>query len=406
VLIAPDCFGGTLTAAEAAAALTTGWLRGAPHDDVVTLPLADGGPGFVDIVAAATGGDVVPVVVTGPLGDPVPAAVLVTHTPGGAVAYVEAAHAVGLHLVPVERRDPTTTTSVGVGELVSAACRLGASRVVVGLGGSATNDGGAGLLAGLGLAAPVLRRGGGALAEVTPADLADLEVARGVLAGVDLVVATDVDVPLLGLHGASAGFATQKGATPEQAQQLERALGRFAAAMGDAGATVPAPRLALELGQGGAGDGGGHRWAQLPGAGAAGGLGFALAALGGRLLPGAEVVADAVGLDRAADGAELLVTGEGTLDWQSMHGKVVAAVARRGLARAVPVVVVAGQVHLGRREWSAAGISGAYAVAERPDQVAAALADPAGTLAARAERVARTWSPRAGEASGRSTRDL
>lgn len=406
VLIAPDCFGGTLTAPQAAAALTAGWLRGAPHDDVVTLPLADGGPGFVDIVAAATGGDTVPVVVTGPLGDPVPAVVLVTHTPGGVVAYVEAAHAIGLHLVPRDRRDPTVTTSVGVGELVAAACRQGATRVVVGLGGSSTNDGGAGLLAGLGLAAPILRRGGGALAGVTPADLVDLDVARRVLAGVDLVVATDVDVPLLGLHGASAGFATQKGATPEQAQALERALGRFAAAMGDAGATVPTPRIALALGhEGAAGEPGGHRWAQLPGAGAAGGLGFALAALGGRLLPGAEVVADAVGLDRAADGAELLVTGEGTLDWQSMHGKVVAAVARRGLARGVPVVVVAGQVHLGRREWAAAGISGAYAVAERPDQVGAALADPAGTLTARAERVARTWSPAGGAMEG-ITRDL
>ena len=242
------------------------------------------------------------------------------------------------------------------------------------------------MLAGLGLTASVLRGGGGGLGTVTVADLAGLDEVRRLFAGIDLVVATDVDVPLLGLHGASAGFATQKGATPEQAQELERALGRFAAAMGDAGATVPAPRAHLRV------DAGGHRWAQLPGAGAAGGLGFALAALGGRLLPGAEVVADVVGLDQAMQGAELLVTGEGAVDWQSMHGKVVAAVARRGLARGVPVVVIAGQVHLGRREWAAAGITGAYAVAERPDQVEAAMADPAGTLAARTERVARTWS--------------
>lgn len=392
VLIAPDCFGGTLTAREAAEALAMGWRRGAPHDDVVLLPLADGGPGFVEIIAAATGGEQVPVLVTGPTGEVVPAVVLVTETPAGRVAYVEAAHAVGLHLVPPERRDPTVTTSVGVGELVAAACGLGATRVVVGLGGSATNDGGAGLLAGLGMAAPVLRAGGAALAGVTKDDVADLDVARAVLAGVDLVVATDVDVPLLGLHGASAGFAAQKGATPEQAQDLERALGRFAAALDDAaGTAVPVrPALGLDVSR--------HRWAQLPGAGAAGGLGFALAVLGGRLLPGAEVVADAVGLDDAAAGTDLLVTGEGTLDWQSLHGKVVAAVARRGAARGLPVVVVAGQVTLGRREWGAAGISGAYAVAEGPEQVRQALADAVGTLAARTERVARTWSPAPGAA--------
>lgn len=387
VLIAPDCFGGTLTAQQAAEAMAAGWRRGAPDDDVDLLPLADGGPGFVDIVHAAVGGDLVPVTASGPLGELVPAVVLLTEGTEGPVGYLEAAQVVGLHLVPRERRDPTLTTSVGLGELLRAAAGLGATRLVVGLGGSATNDAGAGMLAGLGLTASVLRGGGAGLGTVTVADLAGLDEVRQLFAGIDLVVATDVDVPLLGLHGASAGFAVQKGATPEQAQELERALGRFAAAMGDAGATVPAPRARLQV------DVGGHRWAQLPGAGAAGGLGFALAALGGRLLPGAEVVADAVGLDLATDGAELLVTGEGAVDWQSMHGKVVAAVVRRGLARGVPVVVIAGQVHLGRREWGAAGIAGAYAVAEGPDQVEAAMADPVGTLVARAERVARTWSP-------------
>ncbi len=388
VLIAPDCYGGTLTAAEAAEALAAGWRRGAPTDELALVPLADGGPGFIDAVASGTGGERVPVVVTGPLGEPVPAAILVVPTDAGPVAYVESAHATGLHLVPVDRRDPTRTTSVGVGELVAAACELGARRVVVGLGGSGTNDGGAGLLAGLGMASPALRRGGGALAVLADDDLADLAAARGAVAGVDLVVAVDVDVPLLGLHGASAGFAPQKGATPEQAQELERALGHFAALVAAQAPATPAAGGLIPLSSGGPGS----RWAQLPGAGAAGGLGFALAVLGGRLLPGADVVADAVGLDRAADAADLLVTGEGTLDWQSLHGKVVAAVARRGLARGLPVVVVAGQVALGRREWGAAGISGAYAVAEHAAEVPGALADPAATLAARAERVARTWS--------------
>ncbi len=387
VLIAPDCFGGTLSAAEAAAAMRAGWLAGAAHDDVTALPLADGGPGFVDIVAAATGGEVTPLVVTGPLGEPVPATVLTVPGPSGVTAYVESAQAVGLHLVPQDRRDPTRTTSVGLGELLLAARDLRATRVVVGLGGSSTNDGGAGLLAGLGMAARALRGGGGGVGALTAADLADVQAVRGALAGIDLVVAVDVDVPLLGLHGASAGFAPQKGATPEQAQELERALGAFAAALEEAASVGPA---LLPLAGGGSTSV--RRWAQLPGAGAAGGLGFALAVLGGRLLPGADVVADAVGLDDAAQDADLLVTGEGTLDWQSLHGKVVAAVAQRGLARALPVVVVAGQVALGRREWGAAGISGAYAVAETPGQLGAALADPAGTLAERTARVARTWS--------------
>jgi glycerate kinase len=387
VLIAPDCFGGTLTALQAAEAMAVGWRAGAPHDDVAVLPLADGGPGFVDIVHAALGGDLVPVTVRGPLGEPVPAVVLRTTTAGGVVAYLEAAQVVGLHLVPADRRDPTVTTSAGVGELLRAAVDLGAVRVVVGLGGSATNDAGAGMLAGLGLDAAVLAGGGGGLTEVTVADLRGLQGARRSLAGVDLLVAADVDVPMLGLHGASAGFAAQKGATPEQAQHLERALGHFAAVV--AGALTDAPAARGLLGP----TSDPHALAQLPGAGAAGGLGFGLAALGARLLPGAEVVADAVGLGAHAADADLLVTGEGALDWQSLHGKVVSAVARQGLARGIPVVVVAGQVNLGRREWGAAGIAGAYAVAETPEGVARSVADPAGTLAARAERVARTWSP-------------
>lgn len=388
VLVAPDCFGGTLSAVEAAEAMAAGWRRGAPHDDVATLPLADGGPGFVDIVHAALGGDLVPVTVRGPLAEPVPAVVLRTTTPGGVVAYLEAAQVVGLQLVPTDRRDPTVTTSVGLGELLRAAVDLGAVRVVVGLGGSATNDAGAGMLAGLGLDVVALGSGGGGLTEVTAADLRGLRELRGSLAGVDLVVAADVDVPLLGLHGASAGFAAQKGATPEQAQHLERALGHFASVVAGAiegASTVRGGLLGPSVDP--------HTLAQLPGAGAAGGLGFGLAVLGARVLPGAEVVADAVGLGLHAAGADLLVTGEGALDWQSLHGKVVSAVAREGLSRGVPVVVVAGQVSLGRREWAAAGITGAYAVAERPDDVARSFIDPAGTLATRTERVARTWSP-------------
>ena len=400
ILVAPDCFTGTLTARQAGDAIASGWSRGAPHDVVTVVPLADGGPGFVETVYAGLGGDLVPVTVGGPLGEPTIALVLLVAGPSGPVAYIESAQAVGLHLVPAARRDPTRTTSVGVGELLRAALDLGARRVVVGLGGSATNDAGAGMLAALGVGSPILRAGGGGLGSVRRQDLDGLAGLRRELAGVDLVIATDVDVPLLGLHGASAGFAAQKGATAEQAQDLERALGSFAQVVGQVVAddgtrrdllAVPARASNGHHHHGGSA-GGDRTLAQLPGAGAAGGLGFGLAVLGGRVLPGAQVVADAVGLAEHVAQADIVVTGEGALDWQSLHGKVVSAVATQGLAHGIPVVVVAGQVLIGRREWSAAGIAAAYAVAERPDQVAAAQEDPVATLAARAERVARTWS--------------
>jgi glycerate kinase len=324
------------------------------------------------------------------VGVAVPAVILLV----GTTAYLEAAQAVGLPLVPAELRDPTRTSSRGVGELLAAALAAGARRVVVGLGGSATNDGGAGALVGLARALhldgprDVLDAGGGSLGTVTADDVTGLRGLRDRFCGVELVVAADVDVPLLGLTGASAGFAAQKGATPEQAQDLERALAHFAhtatAALGDA--------VRPDLLAGSRPTSGTSRLTAAPGSGAAGGLGFGLALLGGRLVPGSVFVADAVGLDATIGEHDVVVTGEGRFDWQSLHGKVASEVASRALAHAVPTVVIAGEVTVGRRELSAAGIAAAYAVGETPDQVAAALAAPAPTLAARAARVARTWS--------------
>ncbi|GAB2680104.1 glycerate kinase [Thalassiella azotivora] len=379
VLIAPDCFSGTLTASQAAAAMAAGWRRQAPADDVATCPLSDGGPGFVDALHEVLGGELVAVTVTGPVGDPVPATVLVVPGADGAPghAYVESAQACGLHLVPADRRDPTRTTTTGVGELLLAAAGTGARRVVVGLGGSGTVDGGAGALAALGAGAPELLAGGGGALDALPgAGLTGLARARERLAGVELVAASDVDVPLLGFKGAAAGFAAQKGATPEQAQHLDRALGRFAqVALETLGPDLAPQRLVAEAG-----------------AGAAGGLGFALRLLGAVREPGAQVVADAVRLGDRLAASDLVVTGEGCFDWQSLRGKVVAAVAHHALAVGVPTVVVAGQVQVGRRETVALGVESAYAVAERPDDVERSLADPAGTLADRTARVARTWS--------------
>ncbi|MDV3222937.1 glycerate kinase [Intrasporangium sp.] len=379
VLIAPDCFTGTLTAGQAADAMADGWLRGAPHDTVETVALSDGGPGFVEVLAASLPGRTHAVVVADPLGRPVPATVLVV----GDTAYVESAQAAGLHLLAPEERDPTRTTTFGVGELVAAALDLGARRVVVGLGGSGTNDAGAGLLAALGVGTRQrLGIGGLALGAVTVDDLTGIDEARDRFRNVDLVIASDVESPLLGLKGASAVFAGQKGASEEQAQALEGALGHFAGVV--ARVRPPATDLLTRTA---------IRPEREPGAGAAGGLGYALHLLGGRRVPGIEAVLEAVGFDERVARADLVVTGEGSLDWQSLQGKVVVGVAEAAARRGVPVIAVPGRSELGRRDAMSAGLSGVYAVVERPAQSDAVLGDPVGTLAARVARVARTWSP-------------
>ncbi len=384
VLIAPDCFTGTLSAAQAAEAIAEGWRIRAPQDDLTLLPLSDGGPGFLDVLSRALGGTTVAVTVADPLGRPVPAAILMVETKGTRTAYIESAQACGLHLLAQQERNPMVTSTFGVGQLIEAALADGASRVVVGLGGSGTNDGGAGMLAALGAGEPdELAAGGAGLADLGADALDGLTQVRERLRGVELVLATDVDSPLLGFHGASAVFAPQKGATPEMAQQLESALGHFS----DLVRMVVPPGVDLLTGKE-------KRLDREPGSGAAGGLGYGLLLLRGHRVSGVQAVLDAVGFDALVRGCNLVVTGEGTFDWQSLRGKVVAGVAEAALATATPTVVIAGQVRVGRRDTMALGISGAYAVAENPAQVAAALADPAGTLSARTERVATTWSPR------------
>jgi glycerate kinase len=385
VLIAPDCFSGTLTAPEAAEAIAAGWRAWAPADELDLCPLSDGGPGFVDTLHAALGGRLVPLEVPGPRGEPALAVALLTDGDGreGPTAYLEAAQACGLALLAPDDRDPTRTSSEGVGVLIGAALEAGARRVVVGLGGSATNDGGAGMLAGLARRLAVagwedlapLTRGGGSLRTVDAGSLASLPALAARCAGVELVAATDVDVVLLGFKGASAIFAAQKGASEEQAQELDLALSAFARAAVDS-------------------VGAGQKLVAEPGAGAAGGLGFGLFLLGARREAGAALVAEAVGLPERLRRVELVVTGEGRLDWQSLRGKVVTAVAKLALEVAVPTVAVAGQVLVGRRELLNVGVESAYPVARNAAELAASLADPAGRLSARAERVARTWSPR------------
>lgn len=384
VVIAPDRFAGTLSAREAAEAIAAGWSRSAPADELVTAPLSDGGPGFVEVLAERLSGHTLALTVSDPRGRPVPATVLVVEQDGVRTAYVEAEQVCGAHLLGDAERDPASTSTYGVGQLLRAAVEHGARRVVVGLGDSAAIDAGAGLLAALGAGPPErLARGGRALGDVTPRDLDGLHAADERLRGVEIVCATEVDAPLLGLQGASATFGPQQGATPEAAQALEAALGSFANVVRQVRPGRPDLLTGAPV-----------RLDRRLGAGAAGGLGYALTLLGGRIVSGVDTVLSALGFDLLLSQADLVVTGEGRFERRSLRGTVVTGVASAAAAQGIPVVVVAGVVQVGRREAMSVGINGLYAVADTADQVSAALADPAGRLADRAARVARTWSPR------------
>ncbi|QGN47595.1 glycerate kinase [Micromonospora sp. WMMC415] len=375
VLLCPDKFAGTLSAPDVAAAVADGWHEVAGGDELLVRPLADGGPGFLDVLADALDARRVPVPTVDPLGRPAAGEILVT---ADGTAYVESAQACGLHLLTPAERDPKATTSYGLGLLVAAAVEHGARQVVIGLGGSATNDAGAGMLTALGVtplddAGRALPYGGAALAAVAALDgVPRLRDAR-------LVAATDVDNPLLGLHGASNVFGPQKGADKADVLLLDAALERFAAVL-----ERDLPGCPAGLGA-------------LPGGGAAGGLGAAVLALGGRCESGIGLVTGAVGLDTALDTVDLVITGEGSFDHQSLRGKVVAGVAGAARDRGVPCVVLAGRVSTGRREAAAAGVTEAYSLVEHfggeeRGGVEAAMGRPAEGLRALGARLARQWS--------------
>jgi glycerate 2-kinase len=366
VLVAPDKFAGTLTAVEAADAIAAGWRR-ETADEIVTVAMADGGPGFVDVLHTALGGDLLAVTVRGPLESRVPAMLLLVD----GTAYVESAQACGLSLMPSVGTAAASAavedgSTYGVGELVGEAIAAGARRIVVGLGGSGTNDGGAGLLAALGASSEpegALTAGVSGLSQLASVDIGP---ARSRVADIDLVAATDVDNPLLGLRGATNVFGPHKGVAADRLIDVDGALTRFA-------------HLA------------GREMADAKGAGAAGGLGYALVLLGARREPGFATVAAAVGLADAIRAADLVLTGEGKLDWQSMSGKVVSGVAALAGEAMRPCVVIAGSVQMGARELRANGIESAYSLVEIVGDEAART-DPAHSLATVAARVARTWS--------------
>jgi glycerate 2-kinase len=369
VLVAPDKFRGTLTATQAAEAIRAGWGRERPEDVLELVPMADGGEGTMDALVGALGGRTETTEVTGPLGDPARAAFGLAPSPDGVLGIVEMARASGLELVSRGRRDPGRSSTRGTGQLMVRALELGARRLLVCLGGSATNDGGVGMATALGVrfldaAGRELPPGGAALVDLARIDATALHPG---LAGVVVTGACDVDNPLTGPSGASAVYGPQKGATTDQVWLLDRALGHLA--------SVVHRDMGVAL----------H---EEPGAGAAGGLGFGLLAFcGARLRRGVDVVMDAVGLQERMARADLAITGEGSLDEQSLRGKVPAGVIDVAAGAGVPVAILCGRARIAPPGVvvlslvDRVGVGAAMGDARRSlERVAAELADRAQTL--------------------------
>jgi glycerate kinase len=348
VLIAPDCYGDSLTAVEAAEAIANGWRRGRPDDELTLAPQSDGGPGFVGVLAGRVG-DAHTLPVSGPLTAEVSADWVLDPAPPR-TAYIECAQACGLTLLggPPTVQTALAAHSRGVGQLIAAAVSAGAGRIVVGLGGSSCTDGGRGMVD----------------------ELGGLSAGRELLADVELVAATDVEHPLLGTEGAATVFGPQKGADPDTVRFLEQRLSDWAAELNAAA---------------------GRPVSEEPGAGAAGGIGAALLALGGRRESGAAVIAEHTRLAEDIARAGLLITGEGRFDDQSLHGKVVSALAGGARSRRIPVLVLAGQVTLDEATLREAGIAAAVSIADHAGSVALAISDAANQLEGLAQVTAATW---------------
>jgi glycerate kinase len=360
IVVAPDSFKGSLKSPQAARAMADGVRDALPDADVRELPVGDGGEGTLEALVAATGGEFRPLTVTGPLGQPTLARLGLLGD--GETAFVEMAEASGLSLAPPDRRDPLAATTFGTGEMIDGALASGRPRVLIGIGGSATTDGGVGALSALG--ARFLDRngrdlppGGGSLASLERIEAAGLRSRQGAR----IIVACDVTNPLTGPCGAAAVYGPQKGAGPAEIAQLDAGLARLA--------DVAAAGLGRDL-------------RDEPGAGAAGGLGFALMAfLGAEMRRGAPLVLEAVRFDDALQGADLVLTGEGSLDAQTLSfGKTVACVADRARARGVPVLALAGSLGDDLGDFRAAGIASVASIVPRPMPLEEAMARAAELL--------------------------
>jgi glycerate kinase len=368
IVIAPDSYKESLSALEVAQAVEAGFRQVFPDADYVLVPVADGGEGTVDAMVAATGGRKEAVTVSSPLGEPVEA--FYGLTGDGDTAVIEMAAASGLMLVPPAARNPLRTCSRGTGELIRAALEAGARRFILGIGGSATNDGGAGMVQALGARlldadGRDLDGSGGALARLERIDVSALD-AR--LADCRIEVACDVDNPLTGARGASAVFGPQKGATPEMVQVLDANLARFARIVErDLGVAVD----------------------QVPGAGAAGGMGAAmLAFFSATLKPGIEIVTAAVDLDAHVRDADLVITGEGRIDFQTVHGKTPIGVARIARRHGKPVIGIAGSLGANVGVVYEHGIDAVFSVLSKPCTLDEALRDAAANVELTARNVA------------------
>ncbi|WP_078968252.1 MULTISPECIES: glycerate kinase [unclassified Streptomyces] len=370
VLVAADKFKGSLTAVEVAERVTAGLRRVVPDLEVETLPVADGGDGTV-AAAVAAGFERHEVTVTGPLGEPVTAAFALR----GTTAVVEMAEASGLQLLPAGEFAPLTATTYGSGELLRAALDAGATTVVFGVGGSATTDGGAGMLAALGArfldaTGEPVGPGGAPLADLATADLTGLDPR---FAEIDLILASDVDNPLTGPKGAPAVYGPQKGATPDDVRTLDAALAHFATVLEKA----IGPKAAEA--------------ALAPGAGGAGGIGYGALVLGASFRPGIELMLEVLGFAPALERATLVVTGEGSLDEQTLHGKAPAGVAAAARAAGKEVVAVCGRLALPAEALGRAGIRRAYPLAALEPDPAKSMANAGPLLEDAAADIARDF---------------
>ncbi len=365
ILIAPDSFKETLGAREAAEAIARGWLAARADDALDLCPMADGGEGTVEALVAATGGEIRSTRVVGPLGQPVQAQWGVLGD--GTTAVIEMAAAAGLHRVPTDRRDPTRTTTYGVGELIRAALDTGRTRIILGIGGSATTDGGAGMAQALGVRFASAARGiaqpltGGELHAINHVDRT---TADSRLKTATITVACDVTNPLTGPDGAAHVYGPQKGATPGQVEQLDAGLTHLAALLPETDPT-------------------------LAGMGAAGGLGFGLVAFCGAMLErGIELVINAVDFDRRAAAADLVVTGEGRIDAQSIQGKTCIGVAQRAAKYGTPTIALVGSRGDDADVCLARGLREIHTIVGGGVTIEQSLAAAADCLAALARRVA------------------
>ncbi|EKM6440575.1 glycerate kinase [Cronobacter sakazakii] len=371
IVIAPDSFKESLSAMDVARAIEAGFREIYPQAHYVCVPMADGGEGTVEAMVAATGGQIITTPVTAPLGNKVDS--FFGLLGDGETAVVEMAAASGLHLVPTAQRDPRITTSYGTGELILAALERGVKAIIIGIGGSATNDGGAGMMQALGARfldgeGRELAPGGAALARLERLDLSALDPR---LAQVSVTAACDVDNPLCGEKGASAVFGSQKGATPAMVTELDAALRRF-------GEQLEAAT--------------GKAIISAPGAGAAGGMGAALLGmLNAELRPGIEIVTESLGLAQAVRDADLVITGEGRLDSQSIHGKTPIGVARVAKQFQRPVVAIAGSLTPDYQIVHEHGIDAAFSVIDRIVTLQEALDDAERNLRVTARNVAALW---------------